>query len=111
MTDRSSRSRSARAWTGVTGATSRDSTATGSGSALRPSRVACAELGITVKKTPPFQPQTNGKVERCLRAPVDGRAFTRSNPGAPWAAISVLAVGRVSRCRLHGGDHCGGDVA
>lgn len=32
----------------------------------------CAQLGITVKKTRPYRPQTNGKIERFLRTLADG---------------------------------------
>ena len=37
----------------------------------------CAELGITVKKTRPYRPQTNGKIERFHRTLADGWAFKR----------------------------------
>lgn len=38
---------------------------------------ACAELGITPKKTRPYRPQTNGKIERFHRTLADGWAYAR----------------------------------
>jgi transposase InsO family protein len=40
-------------------------------------RDACAELGIRPKKTRPYRPQTNGKIERFHRTLADGWAFSR----------------------------------
>jgi transposase InsO family protein len=40
-------------------------------------RDACADLGITAKKTRPYRPQTNGKIERFHRTLADGWAFSR----------------------------------
>ncbi|MFI5938640.1 IS481 family transposase, partial [Actinoplanes sp. NPDC051494] len=40
-------------------------------------RDTCAELGITVKKTRPYRPQTNGKIERFHRTLADGWAFVK----------------------------------
>jgi len=37
----------------------------------------CTGLGITVKKTRPYRPQTNGKIERFHRTLADGWAFAR----------------------------------
>ncbi|WP_156628759.1 IS481 family transposase, partial [Mycobacterium sp. 1274756.6] len=40
-------------------------------------RDACAELGITAKRTRPYRPQTNGKIERFHRTLADGWAYAR----------------------------------
>ncbi|MEJ7689803.1 MAG: IS481 family transposase [Nocardioidaceae bacterium] len=40
-------------------------------------RDTCAELGITAKKTRPYRPQTNGKIERFHRTMADGWAFKK----------------------------------
>jgi transposase InsO family protein len=40
-------------------------------------RDTCQELGITAKKTRPYRPQTNGKIERFHRTLADGWAFKR----------------------------------
>ena len=40
-------------------------------------RDACTELGITPKRTRPYRPQTNGKIERFHRTLADGWAFAR----------------------------------
>jgi transposase InsO family protein len=37
----------------------------------------CDDLGITMKKTRPYRPQTNGKIERFHRTLADGWAFSR----------------------------------
>ena len=37
----------------------------------------CTELGITMKKTRPYRPQTNGKIERFHRTLADGWAFKK----------------------------------
>ena len=43
-------------------------------------RQTCAELGITPKRTRPYRPQTNGKIERFHRTMADGWAFRRFYP-------------------------------
>src|SRR5512136_2224131 len=40
-------------------------------------RDTCAELGIVVKKTRPYRPQTNGKIERFHRTLANGWAFKK----------------------------------
>ncbi|MEI4274198.1 IS481 family transposase [Klenkia sp. LSe6-5] len=40
-------------------------------------RDACTELGITPKRTRPYRPQTNGKIERFHRTLADGWAYRR----------------------------------
>ena len=52
-------------------------------------RDTCAELGITVKKTRPYRPQTNGKIERFHRTMADGWAFKKlySSKSARRAAL------------------------
>ena len=40
-------------------------------------RDACAELGIKAKRTRPYRPQTNGKIERFHRTMADGWAYAR----------------------------------
>jgi len=43
-------------------------------------RDTCTELGITPKRTRPYRPQTNGKIERFHRTLADGWAFKRFYP-------------------------------
>jgi transposase InsO family protein len=40
-------------------------------------RDTCDELGITMKKTRPYRPQTNGKIERLHRTMSDGWAYKK----------------------------------
>ena len=70
--------RHAVAWFGARGVTV-ERVLSDNGSAYR-SRLwaaTCAELGITPKKTRPYRPQTNGKIERFHRTLADGWAFQR----------------------------------
>ena len=40
-------------------------------------RETCTELGITMNKTRPYRPQTNGKIERLHRTLADGWAYKK----------------------------------
>jgi transposase InsO family protein len=55
-------------------------------------RDTCTELGITVKKTRPYRPQTNGKIERFHRTLADGWAFAKfySSENARRAALPAF---------------------
>ncbi len=44
---------------------------------------ACTELGITPKRTRPYRPQTNGKIERFHRTLADGWAYAKFYPSTP----------------------------
>jgi transposase InsO family protein len=52
-------------------------------------RETCAELGISPKRTRPYRPQTNGKIERFHRTLADGWALKKlySSESAPRAAL------------------------
>jgi transposase InsO family protein len=52
-------------------------------------RDTCAELGVTHKRTRPYRPQTNGKIERFHRTLVEGWAFKKyySSDSARMAAL------------------------
>jgi len=52
-------------------------------------RDTCAELSITPKRTRPYRPQTNGKIERFHRTLTDGWAYTR-NYGSESARRKAL---------------------
>lgn len=42
----------------------------------------CDQVGITVKKTRPHRPQTNGKIERFQRTLADGWAYAAATPAS-----------------------------
>jgi transposase InsO family protein len=54
-------------------------------------RDTCAELGITAKRTRPYRPQTNGKIERFHRTMADGWAFKKfyNSESARRAALAA----------------------
>jgi transposase InsO family protein len=70
--------RRAVAWFAVRGVTTRR-VLSDNGSCYRSYawRDACTELGVTPKRTRPYRPQTNGKIERFHRTMADGWAFKR----------------------------------
>jgi transposase InsO family protein len=82
--------RDAVAWFGARGVTL-ERVLSDNGSAYKSHlwRDTCAELGIIPKKTRPYRPQTNGKIERFHRTLADGWAFKRfySSEGARRAAL------------------------
>jgi transposase InsO family protein len=70
--------RNAVAWYATRGVTvERVLTDNGSAYTSRAWREACTQLGIRPKKTRPYRPQTNGKVERFHRTMTDGWALRR----------------------------------
>jgi transposase InsO family protein len=73
--------RNAVAWFAVRGVTVRR-VLSDNGSAYRSYlwRETCTELGITPKRTRPYRPQTNGKIERFHRTLADGWAFKTFYP-------------------------------
>jgi transposase InsO family protein len=54
-------------------------------------RDACNELGIKAKKTRPYRPQTNGKIERFHRTLADGWAFSRHYNSEPARRAALPA--------------------
>jgi transposase InsO family protein len=73
--------RSAVAWFAARGVTT-ERVISDNGSCYRSHlwRDTCAELGITAKRTRPYRPQTNGKIERFHRTLADGWAFRKLYP-------------------------------
>jgi transposase InsO family protein len=73
--------RNAVAWFGARGVTTRQ-VLSDNGGAYRSLlwRDTCAELGITPRRTRPYRPQTNGKIERFHRTLADGWAFKEFYP-------------------------------
>ena len=70
--------RRAVAWFGTRGVTvERVLSDNGSAYRSRAWTAACQQLGIKPKKTRPYRPQTNGKIERFHRTLADGWAFRR----------------------------------
>jgi transposase InsO family protein len=65
-------------------------------------RDTCAELGITPKRTRPYRPQTNGKIERFHRTLVEGWAFKKfyNSESARLAALPAW-VHRYNHHRPH----------
>lgn len=65
-------------------------------------RDTCDELGITPKRTRPYRPQINGKIERFHRAMVEGWAFEEfyNSESARLAALPAW-VHHYNHHRLH----------
>jgi transposase len=74
--------RRAVAWLADRGITTIERVLSDNGSAYRSNlwRDTCTDLGITPKKTRPYRPQTNGKIERFHRTLADGWAFKQLYP-------------------------------
>ncbi|ONI69713.1 IS481 family transposase [Kribbella sp. ALI-6-A] len=74
--------RNAVTWFTDRGITSIERVLSDNGSAYRSHlwRDTCHDLGITPKKTRPYRPQTNGKIERFHRTLADGWAFKQLYP-------------------------------
>jgi transposase InsO family protein len=74
--------RNAVAWFADRGVTTIERVLSDNGSAYRSNlwRETCNELGITPKKTRPYRPQTNGKIERFHRTLADEWAFKHLYP-------------------------------
>jgi transposase InsO family protein len=74
--------RRAVAWFADRGVTTIERVLSDNGSAYRSHlwRDTCTDLGITPKKTRPYRPQTNGKIERFHRTLADGWAFKQLYP-------------------------------
>jgi transposase InsO family protein len=74
--------RNAVTWYADRGITTIERVLSDNGSAYRSHlwRDTCTELGITPKRTRPYRPQTNGKIERFHRTLADGWAFAHFYP-------------------------------
>ena len=67
-------------------------------------RETCAELGITPKRTRPYRPQTNGKIERFHRTLAEGWAFKKfyNSESARLAALPAW-IHNYNHCESSGG--------